>query len=177
MAKTTDSASVTPIKKRKTTAYVPTEPQRSAVRMAAAAGYRDVDICRLIATDDKEITAQTLRKYFSRELQQGKPRADLAVVSALYKLAVGVDGEKPNVAACIFWAKTRLGWRERAANQDDFDSASKPRGALIVPGVYDVTNWEAAAQKAAAGMEGLRRRALGEAANDSGKDAMLKPAA
>ena len=63
------------------------------------------DIARSIG-----ISADTLRKYYREELDNGTTKANAAVAQSLYKKALG-EGTGA-VAAAIFWLKTRAGWRE-----------------------------------------------------------------
>ncbi len=102
--------------------YEPTDEQREAVQMMAACGVPQADIAR--ATGPDGIALNTLRKHFARELELGALVANTKVATTLYKQAVGSPAEfdddgnqtvkerPPNVAAAIFWAKTRMGWRE-----------------------------------------------------------------
>lgn len=56
------------------------------------------------------ITKPTLNKHYRRELDTGRIKANAAVAQSLYKKATG-DGSQA-VTAAIFWAKTRMGWKE-----------------------------------------------------------------
>lgn len=49
----------------------------------------------------------TLVKLYAAELKQGRAHANNEVAKTLYELATS-----GNVQAAIFWAKTRMGWRE-----------------------------------------------------------------
>ena len=97
------------------------------------------------------IGVAALRKHFREELDAAKIRANAGMAAALYKSGMG-----GNVTAQIFWLKTRLGWKEVRAPARD-PCASKPHGALIVPGVYEVDTWEAASRKHAASLGSLRK--------------------
>ena len=54
------------------------------------------------------IDAKTLRKHYRDVLDKGTIKANVAVARALHKNAT----ESNNVAAQIFWMKTRGGWKE-----------------------------------------------------------------
>jgi hypothetical protein len=55
-----------------------------------------------------EIDKKTLAKHFRRELDTGMTVANVRVAQALYQNAV----QHNNVAAQIWWTKTRMGWKE-----------------------------------------------------------------
>jgi len=54
-----------------------------------------------------DIHRETLAKHYAKELEISKPQADARVALSLYQNALN-----GNVAAQIFWCKTRLGWKE-----------------------------------------------------------------
>ena len=84
----------------------PTDKQRQIARSMAAMGIRQDEIARKLGIR----SAKTLRLHFRDELDEGATDATCNVANALYKLATS-----GNVAAAIFWMKTRAGWRERSA--------------------------------------------------------------
>lgn len=85
-------------------AHRPTAELREYVRAMAGYGIPEIDIARVISGG---IDPKTLRKHYRHELDTGHVEANAVVAGALFKNAK--DG---NVAAQIFWCKTRLGWRE-----------------------------------------------------------------
>lgn len=85
-------------------AFVPTPTDRKQVEVLAAAGVPHLDIALCIQGG---IGKKTLAKYFAEELRIGGIKANAAIAGRLYTLAMS-----GNVAALIFWAKTRIGWRE-----------------------------------------------------------------
>jgi hypothetical protein len=98
----------TPAKRRAgRPAYEPTDKERAQVKMLAAFGVREDDICKLLS-----ISPPTLRKHFWQELELGHIEANAKVAQSLFKMAT--DPSKPNVAAAIFWLKVRAGWKDRA---------------------------------------------------------------
>jgi hypothetical protein len=83
-------------------AFNPSPKQRNFVEIALAGGIRVEDICAVL-----EITHTTFRKYFRGEATAGKTKRNAAVISALYKAAIG-----GNVTAQIYWTKAQMGWKE-----------------------------------------------------------------
>lgn len=72
--------------------------------MLALAGFgtRHEDIATYLG-----VTRPTLRKHYKEELATGSIKANSAVAKTLYKLAIDGDSR-----SCMFWLKTRAGWRE-----------------------------------------------------------------
>ena len=85
--------------------FEPTEEQRRLVKSMAAIGIRHEDIALKIGVRSDK----TLRKHFRDELNLGMTEANYKVGQTLFNLAT--SGDCP--AATIFWAKARLGFRER----------------------------------------------------------------
>lgn len=56
------------------------------------------------------ITKPTLHKHYRAQLDNGRIKANGAIAQSLYKKATG-EGPQ-SVTAAIFWAKTRMGWKE-----------------------------------------------------------------
>jgi hypothetical protein len=94
-------------------AFEPTPEERIIVSVLAAEGVTHLAICRHIrrpgakASELEPISPKTLRKYFRRELTEGRSIADSEIVHANYKL---MRAGNPQVT--MFLAKSRLGWRE-----------------------------------------------------------------
>jgi hypothetical protein len=91
-------------------AHKPTPELRRQVESMAGFGIPEDDIALSI-----DISAPTLRKYYRRELDTGHIKANSAVAQSLYKKALA-DGPAA-VTACIFWMKTRAGWKETVVNE------------------------------------------------------------
>jgi hypothetical protein len=90
--------------------FQPTKEQRQLVEMAVAVGIPQAQIQTLIRHQSgKPITQHTLSKHFGEEIQNATAKATIKVGASLYHNAVVEN----NVAAQIFWLKTRAGWRER----------------------------------------------------------------
>jgi DNA invertase Pin-like site-specific DNA recombinase len=85
--------------------HEPTPQLRSQVESMCGFGIPADEIARSIG-----ISADTLRKYYREELDNGTTKANTAVAQSLYKKALG-DGTSA-VTAAIFWLKTRAGWKE-----------------------------------------------------------------
>jgi hypothetical protein len=87
------------------TAFVATDAMRERVRCLAGVGVWQDDIAKIIDCDPK-----TLRKRLRDELDRGVAEANAKVAGYLFGAAKG-----GNVAAQIFWLKTRAHWREGEA--------------------------------------------------------------
>ena len=90
--------------------HEPTPELRRQVETMAGYGVPEDGIAHSIG-----ISAPTLRKYYGDELKLGHVKANSAVAQSLYKKALG-DGTA-SVTACIFWMKTRAGWKETAVSE------------------------------------------------------------
>ena len=86
-------------------AHKPTDVSRGQVEAMAGFGIPQEDIARVL-----NIAPQTLRSHYRDELDTGSTKANAKVAENLFRKATG-DGQGA-VAAAIFWAKTRMGWRE-----------------------------------------------------------------
>jgi len=83
--------------------FVADEALREKVRYLAGVGVSQDDIARIIGCAPK-----TLRKRFRDELDRGIAEANAMVCGYLFAAA-----KAGNIAAIIFWLKTRAHWRER----------------------------------------------------------------
>jgi hypothetical protein len=88
-------------------AYEPTEKDRQQVATMCGLGIPDYDIAKVM-----RISGPTLRLHFWHELDVGHIQANAKVAQSLFRMAT--DLSKPNVAAAIFWLKTRARWTEAA---------------------------------------------------------------
>jgi hypothetical protein len=99
--------------------YVPTEAHRELVKAMTAIGTPQDDIALCVG-----LTGKTLRKHYAEEIKLGMIRANAAVGGALFNLAT-----KPGTGqatAAIFWAKTRMGWKEPAQGIELTGKDGKP---------------------------------------------------
>lgn len=86
--------------------YKPTEEGRKMVEAMASVGVPQDEICVVLGID-----AKTLRKYFREELDSAMIKANAKVAANLYRQATKDDFKA--APAAMFWAKTRMGWREK----------------------------------------------------------------
>ena len=112
--------------------FTPTAKDRKLVKSLASYGIPHPDIAALIInpSSNTSISDKTLRKVFRRELDTGMTEANSKVAESLYIQAIGapavydengkkVRDEQPRVpSAGIFWAKTRMGWKEPATSHE-----------------------------------------------------------
>ena len=94
-------------------AHVPTPQTRAEVSALKSFGVPLDDISAYIGIDRK-----TLSKYYRVEIDTAQVKADAAVAKFLYSTASGralKDGATYSdcVRSAMFWAKTRMGWREK----------------------------------------------------------------
>ncbi len=80
------------------------ERERGQVVKMAACGIPREAIARIMG-----ISTQRLRNEFEEDLLKGSTLANYAVAKSLFEMAT----RGGNVTAAIFWAKTRMGWRDR----------------------------------------------------------------
>jgi hypothetical protein len=86
--------------------FCPTKEERAKVKMMAGYGIQQEHIASVLREDG--INVFTLRKYFSKELLQGRAEANTVVAQRLFKRAVD-DGD---TTACIWWTKSQMGWSD-----------------------------------------------------------------
>lgn len=94
--------------------FKPTPELRQKVRQLAVVGLRQEDIATLV-----ECSAKTLRKHFRKELDQGGAEANALVAGYLLQAA-----KSGNVAAQIFWLKTRARWSTTTQAPQDQEAIS-----------------------------------------------------
>jgi len=95
--------------------HEPTDQTRSEVAALASFGIPQEDIASYIG-----ISHPTLRKHYKQELKVSSIKANAEVGKYLYRLASGMALKDPQNPAshsecsrsAMFWAKTRMGWRE-----------------------------------------------------------------
>ncbi|MFN3347348.1 hypothetical protein [Pseudorhodoplanes sp.] len=83
-------------------AHKPDPAQRRQVEAMAAYGIPELDVARVVGIDPK-----TLRKHYRDELDLGQTKANAQIAGFLFN-----NARNGNVAAQIFWLKTRARWRE-----------------------------------------------------------------
>lgn len=103
--------------------YQPSEKDNKTVEAMAAVGVPQEAIAKVIGIDPK-----TLRARFRDVLDIASTQANAKVGATLFAMATsGRD-----VSASIFWAKTRMGWKETAA----VEHTGKDGEALKIEIVY-----------------------------------------
>lgn len=116
-------------------AHKPTDETRARVSSLAAFGVQQDDIAAHIGISDV-----TLRKYYADELKLAAINANHDVGNYLLYLASGralKDKEHPATHAecsrsAMFWAKTRMGWREtNNLDHTSSDGTMSPREIVI----------------------------------------------
>jgi hypothetical protein len=91
--------------------FEPTAEQRQTVERMSGLGIPQKHIAAVVG-----VAMMTLRKHFEEELELGAARANTAVAQFLFDQATGARGDG-SVAAAIFWAKTRMGWKETVVSE------------------------------------------------------------
>jgi hypothetical protein len=105
--------------------FVATEALREKVWHLAGLGVPQDDIAKIVGCSPK-----TLRKRFRDELDRGVAEANAIISGCLFAAA-----KAGNIAAMIFWMKTRAHWRERPpADGPDADAdAGSGSEVLVLP--------------------------------------------
>lgn len=83
--------------------HKPTTETMAQVEALSGYGVRHDEIALYLDIDPK-----TLRKHYRAQLDKGVVKANVSVARSLHKQAV-----EGNVAAAIFWLKSRAGFREK----------------------------------------------------------------
>jgi hypothetical protein len=106
-------------------AFVVNEALREKVSHLAGLGVPQDDIAKIVGCSPK-----TLRKRFRDELDRGVAEANAIVSGCLFAAA-----KAGNIAAMIFWMKTRARWRERPPRDgpDGDADAGSPSEVLVLP--------------------------------------------
>lgn len=90
--------------------HMPTEQSRKYVKSMLGAGLKQDAVCAVL-----DISENTLRKHYPRELESAEYEVHAMVGQSLVFNAIGgpkAEWEKANMSAAIFYAKTRMGWKE-----------------------------------------------------------------
>ena len=107
-------------------AFAANDTVREKVRYLAGLGVRQDDIAKIIGCDPK-----TLRKRLRDELDLGVAEANATVSGYLFAAA-----KAGNIAAIIFWLKTRAHWRESTPPDEPKPGAeaeANPPVVLVLP--------------------------------------------
>ena len=115
--------------------HEPTPETRAQVSALYSYGIPQEEIAGFIGVD-----AKTLRKHYRHELDTAHVKAHAAVGKFLYQNATGATlgsgaTHSDCVRAAMFWAKTRMGWRETqdVNHTSDDGSMSPSRIELVTP--------------------------------------------
>ena len=107
-------------------AFVVNDALRAKARYLAGLGVPQDDIANIVGCAPK-----TLRKRFRDELDRGAAEANATIAGSLFLAA-----KAGNIAAQIFWLKTRARWRERRTADDpapNTDAGSSSEAVLVLP--------------------------------------------
>lgn len=86
-------------------AHEPTDDNRKKIESMAGYGLPQDQIAKVM-----RISEATLKKYYAEELSRGAAVANSLVAESLFKQC-----RQGNTTALIFWAKTRMGWKDTTA--------------------------------------------------------------
>ena len=112
--------------------FEPTQDQRNQVKLMKAVGIPEDRICKTITNPRtrKPVAPMTLARAFAAELESGATEFHAMVGNFILcailgkKPALGdaIKSEQVRMTAAIFYAKTKMGWKEvvnEPANKDD----------------------------------------------------------
>lgn len=110
-------------------AFLPTDKDRRLVKEMASCGTPQDGIARQIG-----ITAPTLRKHFKVELSKAEDEANFRVAQFMFATIMGipvpgvppVTNETTRGSLAMFWAKTRMGWKETVDHQHEGKKGGEP---------------------------------------------------
>src|SRR5580704_3047121 len=103
-------------------AFVVNDALREKARYLAGLGVRQDDIAKIIGCAPK-----TLRKRLRDELDRGVAEANATISGYLFAAA-----KAGNIAAIIFWLKTRAHWREGAPPNEPISRTTGDPNAEVV---------------------------------------------
>ena len=128
--------------------HQPTEKTRAEIVALRSYGVPIKEVAAYIGIDDK-----TLYKYYRDELENSAIKANANVGKFLYQAASGqalTTGATYSdcVRAAMFWAKTRMGWKE--TNVQEHTGAN---GKDLIPSAKQMTTDELKAELEALGVK------------------------
>ena len=128
--------------------HQPTEKTRAEIIALRSYGVPIKEVAAYIGIDDK-----TLYKYYRDELENSAIKANANVGKFLYQAASGqalTTGASYSdcVRAAMFWAKTRMGWKE--TNVQEHTGAN---GKDLIPSAKQMTTDELKAELEALGVK------------------------
>ena len=113
--------------------HQPTEKTRAEIVALRSYGVPIKEVAAYIGIDDK-----TLYKYYKEELDNSAIKANANVGKFLYQAASGqalTTGATYSdcVRAAMFWAKTRMGWKETNAQEEENKEAkNNPKNTITI---------------------------------------------
>ena len=110
--------------------FAPTPEQRSQVKILVGLGIPQEKICLLVINPQtgKPLDPKSLRKHFKREIAisttELHARVSNFIVSSIFGMTppagtVAIDNQHVRGALAIFFAKTRMGWKETVVNRHE----------------------------------------------------------
>lgn len=120
--------------------HEPTEKTRAEVGALASYGVPHDEIGKYVGIDKK-----TLYKYYRSELDGAHTKANAAVGRFLYQAASGQSlkdgaGYSDCIRAAMFWAKTRMEWRETSVIDSTSSDGSMSPTRIIIAAADDDGN-------------------------------------
>jgi hypothetical protein len=108
--------------------FVPTAELRNNVKILTALGIPQQQICLLVINPQigKPLDEKSLRKHFEREIETGATelfaRMGNFIVANIFRMAppagtVAIDNQHVRGSLAIFFAKTRMGWKETVVKE------------------------------------------------------------
>ena len=113
--------------------HQPTDKTRAEIVALRSYGVPIKEVAAYIGIDDK-----TLYKYYKDELDNSAIKANANVGKFLYQAASGqalTTGASYSdcVRAAMFWAKTRMGWKETNAQEEENKEAkNNPKNTITI---------------------------------------------
>jgi len=113
--------------------HQPTDKTRAEIVALRSYGVPIKEVAAYIGIDDK-----TLYKYYKDELENSAIKANANVGKFLYQAASGqalTTGATYSdcVRAAMFWAKTRMGWKETNAQEEENKEAkNNPKNTITI---------------------------------------------
>lgn len=101
--------------------HIPDEKTRLLVKNLSAVGIRYVDIAHKM-----DITDDTLRKHYKKELEEGRIDANAEIGRTLFQQA-----KNGNTSAAIFWLKTRANWTETVRTEHTGVDGTELKGLTV----------------------------------------------
>lgn len=117
--------------------HKPTEKTRAEIVALRSYGVPIKEVAAYIGIDDK-----TLYKYYREELENSAIKANANVGKFLYQAASGQAlqtgaSHSDCVRAAMFWAKTRMGWKETSVQEHTGANSDSKNNQTITLEIVD----------------------------------------